>query len=192
VINTAPSTLVVGRQFNLTYTGSVPAARVVLIKSGADTHGLNMDQRFIELPFSAGSGSPRPLAVRMPSRAADVPPGYYLLFVLDADGVPSRAKIVFINVAAAPDPAQDPTLVQPADQAGSVGALESLAISGSDPNAGTTLVHAAAGLPTGLSINPTTGVIGGTPSAAGDFNVVVSVSDGTRTASANFLWSIAP
>jgi hypothetical protein len=192
VINTAPATLVVGRQFDLTYTGGVPAARVVLVKTGAETHGINFEQRFIELAFAAGNGTPKPLTVSMPSRASDVPPGYYLLFVLNADGVPSRAKIVFINVAAETDPAQDPSVVQPADRAGSVGTPTSLTVHGSDPNAGTTLRYAAAGLPAGLGINPTTGAIGGTPTAAGDYDVVVSVSDGTRTASANFLWSIAP
>lgn len=194
VINAAPSTLVVGRQFSLRYTDtSAPAARVVLVKTGATTHGLNMDQRFIELPFTApgGSSSTATLSVRMPSNAAELPPGYYLLFVLNANGVPSRARTIFINVAAAADPAQDPTLTAVEDQTGTVGALESVPMAGSDPNAGTTLVYAAAGLPTGLSIDAETGIIGGLPAAAGQYNVVVSASDGTRTASTNFVWTIA-
>lgn len=196
VINTAPSTLAVGRQFSLQYTDtSAPAARVVLIKTGATTHGLNMDQRFVELAFmappEAGSATAT-LGVRMPSNAADVPPGYYLLFVLNARGVPSRARTVFIDVAAAVDPAQDPALVHPQDQSGTVGAPDSLALSGSDPNAGTTLRYAAAGLPNGLRIDADTGIIDGTPTAPGDYDVVVSASDGTRTASANFLWLVAP
>jgi hypothetical protein len=165
---------------------------VVLVKTGAETHGLNMEQRFVELSFVSSGTSPTSLAVRMPSRAADVPPGYYLLFVLNAQGVPSRARIVFINVAAPGDAGQDPTLAPPADRTGAVGALESLALDGSDPNAGTVLSYAAAGLPAGLSLNPATGVIGGTPTAPGDYHVVVSASDGTRTATANFLWSIGP
>lgn len=192
VINSAPSTLMVGRQFTLTYTGGERAARVVLIKTGAETHGLNFEQRFVELPFAAGNGTPKPLAVNMPSRAADVPPGYYMLFVLDAAGVPSRAKIVFIDVAASADPDEDPTVVQPADRDGVAGSPVSLAIEGSDPNAGTTLRYCAAGLPAGLSVHAATGAISGTATSAGDYDVVVSVSDGTRTASANFLWSIAP
>jgi hypothetical protein len=35
----------------------------------------------------------------MPTRATDVPPGYYMLFALNSSGVPSKAKIVRINVA---------------------------------------------------------------------------------------------
>lgn len=194
VINTVPSTLVVGNPFSLRVTDTTAApARVVLIKTGATTHGLNMDQRFVELPFTApgGSSSTATLDVRMPSNAADVPPGYYLLFVLNANGVPSRARTVFINRAEPANAAEDPTLTQPDDQTGVVGTPESVPIAGSDPNAGTTLLYAAAGLPTGLSIDPATGIIGGTPNAAGEYNVVVSASDGTRTASANFVWSIA-
>lgn len=192
VINSAPSTLVVGREFALTYTGREPAARVVLIKTGAETHGFNFEQRFVELPFVAGNGTPRPLAVNMPSNAADVPPGYYLLFVLDAAGVPSRARTVFIDVAAPGDPERDPIVGRPADRGDVVGTPVTLAIEGGAPGTGTTLRHAAAGLPPGLGVNTTTGAITGTPTSAGDYDVVVSVSDGTRTASANFLWSIAP
>jgi hypothetical protein len=36
----------------------------------------------------------------MPSRATDLPPGYYLLFVIDDKGVPSRGKIVRMNLGA--------------------------------------------------------------------------------------------
>jgi hypothetical protein len=42
-----------------------------------------------------------------PARAADAPPGYYLLFVINDQNVPSIAKIVRMNVAANPNPAAD-------------------------------------------------------------------------------------
>lgn len=203
VINSLPSTLTVGREFQLGYTDlSGTAARVVLIKSGSTTHGLNFEQRFVELPFTTSSCSaPSCLSVRMPSNPADVPPGYYLLFVLNDKGVPSRARFVFLGVAAAADPAQDPSLVRPADRTATVGTPVRVTLSASDPNAGTTLRYAAAGLPKGLSVRTDTGVISGTPEQAGQYNVVVSVSDGTavpgkpeekaRTASANFVWTVA-
>ncbi len=48
-----------------------------------------MDQRFVTLPFTQ-SGNMRPGA-RARART-DTPPGYYLMFVLDASGVPSMAQ----------------------------------------------------------------------------------------------------
>ena len=61
-----------------------------------------------------------------------------------------------------------------------------------DANSGDTLTFSASNLPTGLSINPSTGKISGTPSAAGTFNPTVTVSDGTVTDSQSFSWTISP
>jgi len=67
----------------------------------------------------------------------------------------------------------------------------SLQITGSDPE-GDTLTYSATGLPVGLSINPTTGVISGTLTAAsaGPHTVTVTVSDGTLSTSKTFSWTI--
>ena len=192
-LSSVPTTATVGREFSLRYSDiNSPAARVVLVKSGAVTHGFNFDQRFVQLPFiRRDCPGGQCLDVRMPSAASDVPPGYYLLFVLNERGTPSLGKFVFVGVAGAVDPAQDPTVVGPADRTGTVGALVSFPVSGSDPNAGTTLRYAAAGLPAGLGINASNGIVSGTPTTAGSYDTVVSVSDGVRTASANFVWTIA-
>lgn len=192
-VTAVPETLVVGRQFRIDASDlrSVPA-RVALVKTGSVTHGLNMDQRYVELSFTRScNGSLCRLDARMPSSAADVPPGYYLLFLINANGTPSVGKFVFVNVAAAGDPSQDPTIVNPGDRTATTGTPTTLALSATDPNAGTTLTYAAAGLPTGLSVNAATGRVDGTPSAAGRYDVVVSASDGTRTASANFVWTVS-
>ncbi len=44
----------------------------------------------------------------------------------------------------------------------------------------------AGALPAGLTLDAATGIIGGTPSAAGTFNITVAVNDGQQTASASF------
>ncbi len=44
-------------------------------------------------------------------------------------------------------------------------------------------IWSATGLPAGLAINPASGIVSGTPSAAGTFNVTVNVQDGPLTAS---------
>jgi hypothetical protein len=61
-----------------------------LLRSGATTHGFNMGQRGIELVI-AGAG-PGTLNVQTPPNPNLAPPGWYLLFVLDFDRVPSEGR----------------------------------------------------------------------------------------------------
>lgn len=80
--------------------------RVTLVRAGSVTHSVNMDQRFLELPFSASGNL---LQAALPSRASDLPPGFYLTFVIDAAGVPSEGRMLRINIDATPDTAVDYT-----------------------------------------------------------------------------------
>src|SRR5262249_17356754 len=66
-----------------------------------------------------------------------------------------------------------------------------LQIQASDPD-GDPLTFSATGLPTGLSINPTTGLISGTLSGAtpGNYPVTVTVSDGVAAATQSFTWIV--
>lgn len=68
--------------------------RVTLVKAGSVTHSLNVDQRFLELSFTRWNGEVR---ARIPASSPIVTPGEYLLTVIDADGVPSRSKLVTIR-----------------------------------------------------------------------------------------------
>jgi uncharacterized repeat protein (TIGR03806 family) len=83
-----------------------------------------------------------------------------------------------------------PTAVTPSAQTSTQGTAVSLGISAGDAD-GNTLTFSATGLPTGLSINTSTGVISGTPSATGSFSTAVTVSDGKGgTATASFSWTV--
>jgi YVTN family beta-propeller protein len=104
-ILSAPTTADVGDSLAVQIDSSV-VSRVTLVKSGSVTHSVNMDQRFLELPFSASGNM---LNVELPDRASDTPPGYYLLFVIDDAGVPSVSRMLRINVDATPNVAVDYT-----------------------------------------------------------------------------------
>jgi hypothetical protein len=58
------------------------------------THSFNSNQRINFLAFTAG---PAALTVTAPDKPSLCPPGHYMLFVLNKDGVPSVAKTVLIK-----------------------------------------------------------------------------------------------
>ena len=84
------------------------------------------------------------------------------------------------------------TVTGPGNQSGTVGTAASLQVHASDSASGQTLGYTATGLPAGLSINATTGLISGTPTAAGTSNVTVKATDGTgASGTAAFTWVVA-
>jgi hypothetical protein len=66
-------------------------ARVTLVKTGSVTHSFNMDQKFLDLRFTRSGNT---ITARLPASNNLAPPGYYLLFVIDRDGVPSIGKVL--------------------------------------------------------------------------------------------------
>ena len=84
------------------------------------------------------------------------------------------------------------TVTNPGSQTGTVGTAVSLQISASDSASGQTLTYSATGLPAGLSISSSTGLISGTPTTAGSSSVTVTAEDTTgATGSASFTWTIS-
>ncbi|GEM_PF-358006 len=90
-------------------------------------------------------------------------------------------------------PNQPPAIDAIADQTHDEGATVSLMASATDPE-GDNISWGAIGLPTGLSINPTTGEISGTISAAAaNFNVEITATDDgspIESASVSFVWYV--
>jgi subtilase family serine protease len=83
------------------------------------------------------------------------------------------------------------TVANPGNQTGTVGKSASLQISASG---GTSpYSYSAKGLPTGLAIDSKSGLISGTPSAAGSYSVVVTATDSTgASGQTNFTWTVNP
>jgi O-glycosyl hydrolase len=108
--------------------------------------------------------------------------------------IPARSLVTFTvpaGTSTTPPPGNTVTVTNPGSQTGTVGTAASLQIQASDSTAGQTLAYSAAGLPAGLSISPSTGLISGTPTAAGTSSVTVSATDGTgASGSASFNWTV--
>jgi YVTN family beta-propeller protein len=105
---TAISALVApyGAQVDLDLASNAAISKVILIGTSAVTHSFNSSQRRQELVFLQGGNR---LAIGMPASANEAPPGYYLLFAIDSNGVPSRSVILAVGTTEPEPPA--PTLL---------------------------------------------------------------------------------
>ncbi|MCU1679465.1 MAG: Hydrolase [Amycolatopsis sp.] len=82
------------------------------------------------------------------------------------------------------------TVSNPGNQTTAAGAAVSLQIQAAD-SAGGTLAYSASGLPSGLTINRTTGVISGTPATSGSSTVTVTATDSTGpVGTTSFTWLV--
>ncbi len=91
VVSAAPASVNYGASFSVSLPNPGAAARVTFVRASSVTHGINLDQRFFELPFTAGAGS---LTVTAPNDSRLAPAGDYFLYVLDANDVPSLGRVV--------------------------------------------------------------------------------------------------
>jgi hypothetical protein len=103
VIATAPTGVSINTTFKVTSTQAAGVKKVALIGLGDVTHSVDEGQRYVPLKFSVSGTT---LTVTGPPNGGVAPPGYYMLFIVDANGVPSVAKMV--QVAKGPSPLMSP------------------------------------------------------------------------------------
>jgi len=75
-----------------------PVTLLALVRVGSVTHTVDTDQRYIKLPFTAVAGENSYQAV-VPTDPGKAVPGYWMLFAVNAAGVPSLAKFVKVGPA---------------------------------------------------------------------------------------------
>jgi hypothetical protein len=91
-IGSAPAATASGGTISVTTPDAASINAVNLVSLGADTHQADMNQHFVPLSFTTGGGT---LNVQIPA-AATAPPGNYMLFIVNAAGVPSVASSIRI------------------------------------------------------------------------------------------------
>jgi hypothetical protein len=100
-IDAAPTAVRYGVPFGVALGG--PAAdHAVLMRPSSVTHSTDMDQRSVRLAMS-GTGATTSLT--SPSDPSVAPPGYYMLFAVDAAGRPSAGRWIRLDPAAPDAPA---------------------------------------------------------------------------------------
>ncbi|WP_234437810.1 discoidin domain-containing protein [Streptomyces sp. WM6368] len=80
---------------SLTVSTDTPVASFVLMRAAAATHSTDNDQRRVPLVSTAAGGGS--YTVSVPADTGVVLPGTYMLFALDAQGVPSIGRFVTIS-----------------------------------------------------------------------------------------------
>lgn len=101
-ITAAPATASYASTFSVTSPQAGSIAKVGLVGLGAPTHGDDQGQRYVPLSFSASGTT---LSITSPANVNLAPPGHYMLFVVDSNGVPSVARMVQLTATAPPAPA---------------------------------------------------------------------------------------
>ncbi|PYJ30926.1 MAG: hypothetical protein DME90_01150 [Verrucomicrobia bacterium] len=94
-ISNAPPTVGFGQQFTIGTPDATSIVKVTMVKPMAVTHQTESNQRVIELFFLHDHVHPNNLIATAPdggSPHAFAPKGYYMLFILNKDGVPSMAR----------------------------------------------------------------------------------------------------
>jgi galactose oxidase-like protein/Big-like domain-containing protein len=109
-IDAAPASRTYGASMEITTGSPASIRKVALVRLGSVTHSDNMEQRYIPLAFTTGATS---LTATIPANVNVAPPGVYMLFIIDANGVPSVARMVRLQSDSLPTV----TLTQPVDGA---------------------------------------------------------------------------
>lgn len=92
-IGSAPDVLTPGTRFFVS-TPDTGIQKVTLVAMGSTTHAFDENQRLVTLTFAQSEGG---LSVFAPASNIAAPPGPYMLFLVNEQGVPSVAKIVHVE-----------------------------------------------------------------------------------------------
>ena len=93
-ITSAPASVGYGQTFAVQTPDAAGIAKVTLVRLSSVTHSFNMNQRIEALGFNRATGG---LDVTVPSNPNRLPPGHYMLFILNGAGVPSVATILQVG-----------------------------------------------------------------------------------------------
>ena len=90
-----PSSLTYGREFEIETNGNANHINAIaLIRPSVTTHCVNTEQRYVGLEFHTKNSNI--LSAKTPLNRNVLPPGYYMLFIIAEDGIPSIGDFVHV------------------------------------------------------------------------------------------------
>ena len=167
-------------------TGTVGTAASLQVSASDSASGQTLTYSASGLPAGLSISSSTGLISGTPTTAGT---SSVTVTATDTTGASGSASFTWTISAATGNTV---TVTNPGSQTGTVGTAASLQVSASDSASGQTLTYSASGLPAGLSIDSSSGLISGTPTTAGSYSVTVTAKDTTgATGSASFTWTIS-
>jgi hypothetical protein len=103
-----PAHMGYGQRWSVQSPDAADIRKVTLIRLPSVTHAFDQNQRLNVLQFTAGTGA---IDITTPANGNLAPPGHYMLFAINSNGVPSMGAFVRISADAPPPP---PPASQPA------------------------------------------------------------------------------
>jgi hypothetical protein len=100
-----PPAIAHGQRFAVQTADAASIRKVTLIRITSVTHAFNLNQRLNVLGFTPTADG---LEIVAPAGGSVAPPGHYLLFLVNANGVPSVGNIVRLGATAPPPPPPPP------------------------------------------------------------------------------------
>jgi len=168
-------------------TGTVGTAASLQVHATDSATGQTLTYTAAGLPAGLSISSSTGLISGTPTAAAT---SSVTVTVTDTTG--AKGTAAFTWTVSTTSTGNTVTVTNPGNQTGTVGTAASLQVHATDSATGQTLTYTAAGLPAGLSISSSTGLISGTPTTAGTSSVTVTVTDGTGAkGTAAFTWTVS-
>ena len=165
-IGSVPGSVSYGSGFNVTMGDSSTVSAVNLVSLGSDTHQSDMDQHFVPLNFTQSGNT---LTIQAPSNGNYAPPGHYMLFILNANGVPAIAPIIAVTPPATAPSAPTNVTAEPLNA--------SAGVSWTQPNDGGATITSYTVTPYASGVAQPTTVVNGNPAPTA--TTVSGLSNGT-------------
>jgi hypothetical protein len=88
-----PPRVTYGQTLKVETPDGATITKVTLLRFSSVTHAFDQSARLVPLTFGAGKG----VSIAFPTSRAAAPPGPYMLFLVNADGVPSEGRILLLQ-----------------------------------------------------------------------------------------------
>jgi hypothetical protein len=94
-INAAPAEATYGQTITISTPQAFTAKWISLVRNGVTTHSFDSEQRLIDLEITGRAAGN--LEVAVPANPSLALPGWYMIFLIDQDGIPSLATWIQIT-----------------------------------------------------------------------------------------------